>query len=314
MVVAPTIQLNNGQEIPALGLGTWQGSPGSGEVKNAVLAAIDAGYRHFDTASCYLTEEDVGAAIREKIKEGVVKREEIFVTTKLWCTHHEPDLVVKACQSSCDKLGLDYIDLYLIHWPFGTKGKDVNDLAFDCNPSDVSIEETWRAMEKCVEKGLTKSIGLSNFNSHQIKRILGVAKVKPVNLQVEIHPYLNQRKLIDYCKKNDLTVTAYSPLGAPWTNADMSLIINDQVLKDIGAKYNKSSAQVAFRYLIQLGAIPIPKSSSPKRIEENINVFDFTLDASDIEKIDALDKKRRSCLMKEFVNHPEYPFKSDVEF
>ncbi|KAI5746771.1 hypothetical protein M8J77_007302 [Diaphorina citri] len=312
--IAPTIQLNNGQEIPALGLGTWQGEPGSGDVKNAVLAAIDAGYRHIDTAEVYQTEGDIGEAIKEKINSGDIKREELFITTKVWITHFEPDMVVQACQNSCKKLGLDYVDLYLIHWPFAIKGKDVHDTSFEGEHNNVSIEETWRGMEKCVEKGLAKSIGVSNFNSGQIKRILDCAKIKPVNLQIEVHPYLNQRKLIDFCKKHNITVTAYSPLGAPWTNPDKPLLINDDVLKEIADKYRKSPAQVVLRYLVQSGTIPIPKSNTVKRITENINVFDFTLEQSDVDKIDALDKKQRSCVMAPYANAPEYPFKPDIEF
>ncbi|KAL1460815.1 hypothetical protein WDU94_012758 [Cyamophila willieti] len=310
--VAPTLQLNNGLEIPALGLGTWQGTPGSGEVKAAVLAAIDAGYRHIDTAEVYLTEEDIGEAIKEKIAQGDIKREELFVTTKLWITHFKPEMVVEACQNSCKKLGLDYIDLYLIHWPFAIKGKDVDDLSFEGEESNVSLEETWRGMEKCVEKGFARSIGLSNFNSDQIKKIVDCAKIKPVNLQIEVHPYLNQRKLIDYCKKQNILVTAYSPLGAPWTNPDKPLLINDPVLKEIADKYRKSPAQVVLRYLIQSGTIPIPKSSSPQRIQENIDVFDFKLEQADVEKIDALDQKARFCLMEPHKNATEYPF--NIEF
>uniref|UniRef100_A0A8D8XTW5 Alcohol dehydrogenase [NADP(+)] A n=2 Tax=Cacopsylla melanoneura TaxID=428564 RepID=A0A8D8XTW5_9HEMI len=308
--IAPTLQLNNGQEIPALGLGTWQGTAGSGEVKAAVLAALDAGYRHIDTAACYLTEEDIGVAIKKKISQGDIKREELFITTKLWITHFEPEMVVKACQNSCKKLGLDYVDLYLIHWPFGIKGKDVEDLSFEGEESNVSLEETWRGMEKCVEKGFAKSIGLSNFNSVQIKRILDCAKIKPVNLQIEVHPYLNQRKLIDYCKKQNITVTAYSPLGAPWTNPDKPLLINDPVLKEIADKYRKSPAQVVLRYLIQSGTIPIPKSGSPQRIQENIDVFDFKLEQADVEKIDALDQKARACLLSPHVNATETSFQA----
>ncbi|CAN7992050.1 unnamed protein product [Ixodes pacificus] len=194
----------------------YQSEPG--KVYEAVKNAIDAGYRHIDCALAYQNEDEVGRAIEEKIKEGVVERKDLWVTSKCWNTFHSKSKVLECCQLSLKRLRLDYLDLYLMHWPFGyQEGGDIfpRNQAGDILFSDVDYLETWEGMEECYEKGLVRDIGLSNFNSEQIMRVLKAAKVKPVMLQVECHPYLNQSQLIEFCKKLDIKVTGYSPLGSP---------------------------------------------------------------------------------------------------
>nr|CAH7752802.1 unnamed protein product [Callosobruchus chinensis] len=218
----PKIKLNNGLEIPAFGLGTWKSKPG--EVEQAVKDAIDLGYRHIDCAYVYGNEKEVGAALKAKLNDGTVKREDLWVTSKLWNAFHRPDLVEKALKESLKNLQLDYLDLYLIHWPVAYKYVD-----------------TWKALEECVRKGLTKSIGLSNFNSKQIERVLSIATIKPVMDQVECHPYLNQKKLIEFCRSKNIAVTGYSPLEDPQ-------LLDDPKLKQLADKYKKTPAQILLRY------------------------------------------------------------------
>lgn len=305
-MASPTLKQNNGTEIPALGLGTYLSGPG--EVAQAVKDAIDAGYRHFDCAHLYGNEKEVGDGIRAKIADGTVKREELFVTSKLWNTYHKQDMVVPMCKRTLQHLQLDYVDLYLMHWPFAWKEGD--DLwPMDNNGemifSDVDYIETWRGLEQCYELGLVRSIGVSNFNSEQLDRLLAVARVKPVNNQVEVHPLLNQRKLIEFCARRDIVVTGYCPLGRPATHFNF---LNDPQIRAIGSKYGKSAAQVVLKYLLSLGISVIPKSTNKQRIIENISVFDFTLAPEDIAIMDTFNRNMRVCGFEENSRHKYYPF------
>ncbi|XP_076758598.1 aldo-keto reductase 1B [Xylocopa sonorina] len=308
----PMMKFYNGNEVPAFGLGTWKSKPG--EVTQAVKDAIDIGYRHIDCAHVYCNEKEVGAAIQAKIAEGVVKRQDLFVTSKLWNTYHRPDLVEPAIKKTLSDLGLEYLDLYLIHWPVAYKEGDE---LFPKNADDTIIlsnadyVDTWKAMEPLVSKGLAKNIGVSNFNSEQIERVLKSCTIKPVTNQIECHPYLTQKKLSEFCKQRDILITAYSPLGSPdrpWAKPDDPKLLDDQKLGEVAKKYNKTPAQVLIRYQLDRGHIVIPKSVSKSRIAQNSQVFDFKLSAEDIAYIDTFDCNGRICPLIGAGSSSFYPF------
>lgn len=294
----PFVKFNNGQQFPIFGLGTWKSKPG--EVTQAVKDAIDIGYRHIDCAHVYGNEKEVGAAIKAKIADGTVKRDDLYITSKLWNTYHKPEMVEPALKNTLSNLGLEYLDLYLVHWPFALKEGD--DLFPTANGktlfSDVDYLDTWKAMEAVCKKGLTKSIGISNFNKRQIERLLQNCSIPPVTNQIEVHPYLNQKKLIEFCKSKNITITAYSPLGSPdrpWAKPGDPQLLEDPKIKAIAAKYKKTAAQVVLKYQVQRGCITIPKSVTKSRIQENFNIWDFTLSPEDIAQLDSFDCNGRIC-------------------
>ncbi|XP_044742513.1 aldo-keto reductase family 1 member B1-like [Chrysoperla carnea] len=311
-MAAPYVKLNNGLRIPALGLGTYQANL-AGECAKVVKNAIDVGYRHFDCAFIYGNEKEIGEAFQEKLKDGTVKREELYITTKLWNNCHRPDRVVDACKKSLNNFGLSYVDLYLIHWPCGYDSQEGDDIfPSKFTLSSYSFVDTWKEMEKCVKLGLTKSIGISNFNHEQIERLLKHAEIKPVVNQIEVHPNLNQKKLIAFCKERNIEIVAYSPFGAPsrpWAKPNDPVVrLDDPTFVNIGKKYGKTSAQVILRYLVDIGTIPIPKSTNKERLKLNIDIFDFKLTPDEIAIIDKYDCNGRICSAEEMKNHPEYPF------
>lgn len=314
----PLVKFNNGLNCPILGLGTWQAIRGEeSKVYEAVCDAIDIGYRHIDGAHLYGNEKEVGQAIKEKISQGVVKRENLFVTSKLWNTFHSPDWVETAVKLSLSDLGLEYLDLYLIHWPMAYKeGYDLEPVDENGKTifSDVDYVDTWRAMEKLVEKGLVKSIGVSNFNTKQIDRVLEIAKIKPVTNQVEVHPYLYQQKLYDFCNTRDIVLTAYSPLGSPqrpWAQAEDPNVLEDPVVKKIAAKHGKTPAQVIIRSAVDRGIIVVPKSASKKRLAENFDIWDFKLSNDDQKEISRLDRNFRVIPHDHGREHKDYPFSQE---
>jgi len=294
-----TIPLNNGLSMPALGLGTWKSKPG--EVKAAVEAAIDAGYRHIDCAFVYQNEKEVGEALTKKISEGI-KREDLFITSKLWNTKHAASDVRPALEGTLKDLQLNYLDLYLIHWPIGWRaGEEIfpKDSQGKLVYSEVHFNESWPEMEKAVDDGLVKSIGLSNFNSKQIDEVCSAARIKPSVLQVECHPYLIQEELINHCKKLNIVFTAYSPLGSPdrpWAKDGEPSLLEDPKLLEVGKKYNKTPAQVCIKWQIQRGVSVIPKSVTASRIKQNSDIFDFELTANDMKLVDSFHRGWRACL------------------
>ncbi|XP_053680716.1 1,5-anhydro-D-fructose reductase-like [Anopheles nili] len=315
--LVPTVCLSNGHEIPVLGYGTYLAQ--EGQCVELVKKAIDAGYRHIDTAYLYENEVEIGQAIRAKIAEGVIRREDIFVTTKLWNTFHDPQHVEEAFRRSFDMLDIGYIDLFLMHSPMGQQfaGYEYGDLqAKDADGntlfSEVDYVETWKAMEKLVSSGRVRSIGLSNFNSEQIQRVLEVAKIKPVNNQVEANPGYDQRKLIDFCKAHGITVTAYGPMGRPHrTTYGNRNALDDPRVLEIGRKYGKTGGQIILRYLIDIGTIPIPYSTNDERMKQNIDVCDFKLTEEEIEYMASFHSARTIPFMP-LKSHKFYPF--NIEF
>jgi aldehyde reductase len=281
-----------------------------------VKDAIDAGYRHIDTAFVYENEKSVGEAINEKIAEGVVKREEIFVVTKLWVTHF--DRVEEACKNSLEKLGLEYIDLYLIHAPISAKYVDETTFFPKKENGELDILDydhllVWKQMEKCVENGWVRSIGVSNFNSQQVENIVKNCKIKPVCNQVECSPVANQKKLALFCKNLGIQLTGYSPLGQnidPEKKTPRALF--DEKVKKIAEKYQKTPAQIILRFVYELGVIPIAKSSNKGRIVENISIFDFKLNDEELEYLSTFDNfNERVVKLEVSKNSKYYPFNTE---
>lgn len=272
--------MHNGKTIPCIGYGTYKTS--EEEVYDAVIAAIKAGYRHIDTAAFYKNEAGVGRAVREC----GVPREEIFVTSKVWNTDRGYENTKKAFAESMERLGLEYMDLYLIHWPankkqFGDEAKKIN-------------ADTWRALEELYAEGKIRAIGLSNFLPHHIEELMEGAKVKPMVDQIEFHPGWAQLEISEYCRKKDIVVEAWSPLGRKDA-------LDNEVLREIGAKYQKGTAQVCIRWVMQHGILPLPKTVNPDRMAENADVFDFELTAEEMRTIDELKNLGGQCALPDEV-------------
>uniref|UniRef100_A0A1B6KJE7 NADP-dependent oxidoreductase domain-containing protein n=1 Tax=Graphocephala atropunctata TaxID=36148 RepID=A0A1B6KJE7_9HEMI len=313
-------------KMPVVGLGTWQNS-NDGQVEAAVNTALEAGYRHIDTAFAYRNEEAVGRVLKQWIDDGRVAREELFIVTKLPRIAMHEKYVEDYLKRSLTALQLLYVDLYLIHNPVGlvnstellSKDKDGN-LLVDVNTDLLTI---WKAMEKQVDSGRSKAIGVSNFNINQLERILKIARVKPVTNQVECHLYLQQKELRAWGKAHGVTVTAYSPLGSPGTSDAIRQEgrttkshnpLEDTAVLRIAKTHNRSPAQVLLRHLIQSGVSVIPKSNSPDRIRQNFDVFDFELSDEEMAELNSLDRGENgrifgvSQLLKGADRHPEYPY------
>lgn len=261
-----TVTLNNGVEMPWFGLGVFKVEDGN-QVVDAVKAAIRNGYRSIDTAAVYKNETGVGKAI----KESGVKREDLFITSKVWNTDQGYDKALAAFDASLNRLGLDYLDLYLIHWP---------------GPNADTFKDTWRALEKLYKDGKVRAIGVSNFYIQHLEELLKDAEVVPAVNQVEFHPKLTLVELRQYAKKKGIQIEAWSPLM-------QGKLLDHDVLKDIAARYNKSVAQVILRWDLQSGVVTIPKSINEERIKQNADIFDFELSKEDMEKIDALNNNER---------------------
>lgn len=262
--VKGTFTLNNGVEMPYFGLGVYLSKEGQ-EVINAINWAVEAGYRHIDTASIYKNEEGVG----EGIKQCGVDRKELFVVSKVWNNDQGYDATLKAFDASMKRLDLEYLDLYLIHWPVANKYK-----------------ETWKALEKIYAEGRVKAIGVSNFLQHHLEDLLSEANVVPMVNQMEFHPYLVQQDLLDFCNKNTIQYEAWSPMM-------QGKIFQMDEFKQLSEKYNKTIAQIVLRWDLQKGVITIPKSSKKERIIDNANIFDFELSEEDVSMLDSLHRGQR---------------------
>lgn len=259
------IQFNNGVKIPQLGLGVYQTEDGK-ETENAVLWALEEGYRHIDTAKIYGNEKGVGTGV----KSSGISREDIFITTKLWNEDIRQGRTEEAFEESLKLLQTDYIDLYLIHWPV------------------EGFEKAWNVMEKLYEKGKIKAIGVSNFHKSHLERLEKIGTVMPAANQIESHPYFNNQDLIDYCLSKNIAVQVWSPLGGTGGN-----LLQDKFLAELAQKYKKSPAQIVLRWDIQRNVIVIPKSTHKDRITSNKEIFDFELSAQDMEKINNLNRNLR---------------------
>ncbi|MGO1057742.1 aldo/keto reductase [Planococcus sp. FY231025] len=260
------ITLNNGLQMPQLGFGVWQVP--DDEATDAVRKAIESGYRSIDTAMIYQNEKGVGKAI----KEAGVPREELFITTKVWNSDQGYDATLRAYEESLERLGLDYVDLYLIHWP---------------TPEFDQFVDTYKAMEKLYNDGRVKAIGVCNFEIEHLQRLLDECDVVPVLNQIECHPYLAQNELKEFCAKHDIFIEAWSPLDQGGE------VLSDETVKRIAESHGKSPAQVVLRWHLQNNTIVIPKSVTPSRIEENFQVFDFELSTDEMDAIIELNKDRR---------------------
>ncbi|KAI4823589.1 hypothetical protein KUCAC02_012167 [Chaenocephalus aceratus] len=305
--VSRSIELCDGSLMPALGLGTWKPSPlPPSSVQGAVEAAIAAGYRHIDTAHSYNNEVHIGKALRSKIQQGIIRRQDMFIVSKLWLTHHAPEDIPVCLDKSLKDLQLDYLDLYLVHFPVGLK--KMGDELFPKKDgkmltSDIDYVDVWRGMEALQASGKVRSIGVSNFSILQLQRLLALCRAPPA---IELHPYLVQTEMIELCKSKNIVLTAFSPFGSPARPPEMLRgetdplrLLEDPVVADIAKKHRHSPAQVLLRFHVQQGVAVIPKSDKPHHILENTKIFDFSLTEEDMRALRGLDRGWRSCLLEE---------------
>ena len=297
-----------GQTMPAVGLGLWKLE--TNEVAEAVYNAIKNGYRHLDSAADYGNEQQVGEGIARALKDGLCSREDLWITSKLWNTFHRKEYVQRACEKSLSDLGIDYFDLYLIHFPIALQYVDINDRyppewifdPQDDNPTmeldSVPLSETWAAMESLVENQLARQIGVCNYSAVLLHDLMSYARIKPAMLQIESHPYLTQDALIRTARSYNIAVTAFSPLGAlSYVSLDMASkgdsVLTETVVIKAAERASVTPAQVVLRWGLQRGTAVIPKTSKPERLVENLSLSDFNLTDEEMDAISALNQNRR---------------------
>ncbi|XP_033743792.1 aldo-keto reductase family 1 member C23-like protein [Pecten maximus] len=308
--------LNNGHRIPLVALGTSRIPEEKTEA--CIKLALEMSYRHIDTAFHYGNEVAIGKSLKEYLESTGVKREDVFITTKLDAMFMEEDTVVPAIDESLRRLNLEYVDLFLIHGPCAMKTLDYfpEKAPLTTEYMPIDLRETWKGMEETVYKGKARSIGVSNFNSKQLEYICETARIRPAVNQVEVHARFPQKKLHDFCKSKNIQLEAYSPLGSPYFKGPDALnrvkasdnLVDHPVIVSIAEKYNRTAGQVLLRNLVQRGIVVTPKSENPKRLKENIEIFSFSLDEEDMKKIDGLDNGIRRFCLSYYDGHPDHPF------
>ena len=303
-----TLKLHTGDPLPTVGLGMWKVD--KPDVPQLVKDAVETGYRHFDCACDYGNETEVGQGLAKVIDDGLCQREDLWVTSKLWNTYHAKEHVRPAAERTLNDLGLDYLDLYLVHFPIAQKFVPFEERYppawfFDpdaanpkIEPAPVTIRETWEAMEQLVRDGLVKNIGVCNFGTSLLRDLINGAEIRPSVLQVESHPYLTQDKLLRYCQQEQIAYTAFSPLGAlSYFTLGMAekseSVLDEAVVKQAAERSGRTPAQVVLRWGIQRGTAIVPKTSRKERLEENLALFDFELTEGEMNAISALDRNRR---------------------
>ncbi|MCB1231868.1 MAG: aldo/keto reductase [Verrucomicrobiae bacterium] len=307
-MTATTLQLKTGDAFPSVGLGMWKVDKPA--VPGLIKDAVEVGYRHFDSAADYGNEKETGEGLKAVLDAGLCQREDLWITSKLWNTYHERDHVRHACERSLADLGLDYLDLYLIHFPISLKYVPFEDRyppewVFDpqaenprMEPVHVPISETWAGMEELVRDGLVKNIGVCNFGTSLLRDLLSYAEIPPAVLQVESHPYLTQDKLLRFCEQEGIAYTAFSPLGAlSYFSLGMAeeneSVITEPTVVEIAERLGKTPAQVVLRWGVQRNTAIVPKTSKRERLEENLAIFDFELTAADMDAFSSLNRNRR---------------------
>jgi D-xylose reductase len=305
---AATLRLTNGDKLPAVGLGLWKVE--RSQAARTVEEAARIGYRHFDSAYDYGNEPESGEGVGKVVNSGICRREDLWVTSKLWNTYHEPEHVRPALEQSLKHLKLNYLDLYLIHFPIALKFvpfderypvgwfADPSAAKPQMEPAQVPIADTWGAMEELVRAGLVRNIGVCNFGVSLLRDLLSYAQIAPAVLQVEMHPYLTQEKLLRFCREAGIAVTAFSPLGAAsYYSLGMAgegeSALDEPVVRQAAKRHDKSPAQVLLRWAVQRGTAVIPKTTRPERLRENLDIFNFELSDDEMNAITALNRNRR---------------------